>query len=562
MANEFATSSHWQQDLVLLAKNTYVWLHQLSQKYAREISTLDQIPLEELQEIRSYGITALWLIGLWERSPASRHIKQLYGHHHLIGSAYSVNSYNIASSLGGDTAMKVLKQRAAQAGILLACDIIPNHTGLDAPWVLDHPQWYISTFSKPVSTWQYNSENLSPREDIQIRIEDGYYTQQEAAEAFQYTTSSGFGPLYIYHGNDGTSMPWNDTAQLDYLNPIVREKVRRQIIAVAQQFPIIRLDAAMTLIRHHFKRLWYPDAGENKCIPTREKFQMSQQEFDQRMPNEFWAEVLQDLQKNAPDTLLLAEAFWLMEKYFVHEIGMHRVYNSAFLNNLRDENNAQLRDYFKEILSSDANLLERFVNYLTTPDEAPAVNAFGKGDKYFGVCGFMAALPGLPLFGHGQMEGLSEHYGMDFEAPMLNEFPDYDFLQKHRMLIAPLLHQRSRFTDARRMRMFDFQKQNGGINENVFAFSICSHGLRTLIIYNNCPSQANGYILQSSHSSPPDSNMQPSNLVSALELEGANEVRLNEIRGIYARTVAVADLQQNGLDLTLSPYQLLVLNID
>ena len=42
---------------------------------------------------------------------------------------------------------------------------------------------------------------------------------------------------YIYHGNDGTSTPWNDTAQLNYLIPDVREAVIQTILHVARQFP-------------------------------------------------------------------------------------------------------------------------------------------------------------------------------------------------------------------------------------------------------------------------------------------------------------------------------------
>jgi hypothetical protein len=52
---------------------------------------------------------------------------------------------------------------------------------------------------------------------------------------------------YIYHGNDGTSMPWNDTAQLNYLKPEIREAVIQTILEVARRSPIIRFDAAMTL---------------------------------------------------------------------------------------------------------------------------------------------------------------------------------------------------------------------------------------------------------------------------------------------------------------------------
>ena len=45
--------------------------------------------------------TGLWLIGIWERSPASQHIKQLCGNPEAISSAYSLYDYEIAADLGG-----------------------------------------------------------------------------------------------------------------------------------------------------------------------------------------------------------------------------------------------------------------------------------------------------------------------------------------------------------------------------------------------------------------------------------------------------------------------------
>jgi DNA-binding transcriptional ArsR family regulator len=44
----------------------------------------------------------------------------------------------------------------------------------------------------------------------------------------------------MVHGNDGTSMPWNDTAQLDYLKAEVREAVIQTILHVARNFPVSR----------------------------------------------------------------------------------------------------------------------------------------------------------------------------------------------------------------------------------------------------------------------------------------------------------------------------------
>ena len=63
-----------------------------------------------------------------------------------------------------------------------------------------------------------------------------------------------------------------------------------------------------------------------------------------------------------PGTLLLAEAFWLLEGYFVRTLGMHRVYNSAFMNMLRDEENANYRNVIKNTLEFDPEILKRYVD--------------------------------------------------------------------------------------------------------------------------------------------------------------------------------------------------------
>ena len=556
-------SRFWQKDLVLLAKNIYIWLHQLSRKYSRSIQRLDQIPDEELELMRSFGISGLWLVGIWQRSPASLRIKQLYGRDHLIASAYSINNYLVSEQLGGESALENLKSRALKKGIFIACDMVPNHTGVDAEWLLDHPDWYINSKTKPVDTWIYSSEDLSPRADTHIQLEDGYYSQQEAAEVFLYTSDMRSKPLYIYHGNDGTSMPWNDTAQLDYLQSQVREAVKKQILNVAQRFPVIRLDAAMTLIREHFKRLWFPDPDGDGYVPTRDAFPMNQDEFDALMPREFWAEVLEKLNKSSPDTLMMAEAFWLMEKYFIRELGMHRVYNSAFLNQMRDEENKQLRGYFREILESDPTLLDHFVNYMTTPDEKPAAGSFGKSYKYFGVCGLMAALPGLPLLGHGQLEGFEEHYGMDFCRPLMDERLDDEFLNTHNRLITPLLKQRQRFSDASHLVMYDFLDNRSALDENVFAFSNRTDAGKSMIIYNNCDKRSAGHITQTGYvpwiNSQPASN--PLSLVQGLELNDQVSAILTELRSDTTQTISILDLAKSGLALSLDPYQLLVFDV-
>jgi len=138
----------WKKNLVLVAKNTYVWLHQLSQKYGRSITLLDQIPIEELESLKNFGINGIWLIGIWERSQASRKIKTLYGYENAAASAYSIISYTIAESLGGRKSFLKFRDNAHSVGLKIGCDMVPNHTGLDSPWLVHHPDWPRMTVSK------------------------------------------------------------------------------------------------------------------------------------------------------------------------------------------------------------------------------------------------------------------------------------------------------------------------------------------------------------------------------------------------------------------------------
>ena len=188
------------------------------------------------------------------------------------------------------------------------------------------------------------------------------------------------------------------------------------------------------------------------------------------MPAEFWREVVDRVAAEVPDTLLLAEAFWLMEGYFVRTLGMHRVYNSAFMHMLRDEKNAQYQQVIRETVSFDPRILGRYVNFMNNPDERSAVDQFGSHDKYFGVATLLATLPGLPMFGHGQVEGYSEQYGMEFRRPQRDERPNDDLVARHRREIFPLLRQRWRFAGwqgFRQLRAID----DAGEVPDVFAFS-------------------------------------------------------------------------------------------
>jgi glycosidase len=493
----FSSDSAWMPRVVLMAKSTYVWLDQLSRSLGRPIATLDAIPDEELDTLARWGVTGLWLIGLWERSEASERIKRMRGNEHAVASAYSLDDYRIADDLGGEPAYAQLRDRAASRGIRLASDMVPNHMGIDSRWVIQHPEWFLSLPEPPYPAYTFNSADLSSDERVGIVLEDHYWNDSDAAVVFKRFDRWSGDVRYVYHGNDGTSFPWNDTAQLNFLEPAVREQVIRTILEVARRFPIIRFDAAMVLAKKHIERLWWPEPGTGGGIPSRAEHAIPRAEFDARMPAEFWREVVDRVAAEIPGTLLLAEAFWLLEGYFVRTLGMHRVYNSAFMHMLRDENGAGYRKVIRETIEFDPEILKRYVNFMTNPDEETALEQFGKGDKYFGVATVLATLPGLPMLGHGQVQGFGEKYGMEFRRATLDEQPDTGLVERHEREIFPLLHRRAWFAEARDFLLYDLVTDHGAVDEHVLAYSNGTGPQRSLVVYHDRFASTRGTIRDS-----------------------------------------------------------------
>jgi hypothetical protein len=106
----------------------------------------------------------------------------------------------------------------------------------------------------------------------------------------------------------------------------------------------------------------------------------------------------------------------------------------------------------------------------------------------------MCTMPGLPMFGHGQIEGYTEKYGMEFRYPKLWEWPDQELVARHEREIFPLLKKRYLFAGVDQFRLFDFYAPDGRVNEDVFAYSNAYGDERTLVLYHNKFAEARGWI--------------------------------------------------------------------
>ena len=556
----FSSDSAWMPQVVLMAKSTYVWIDQLSRTYGRDIRTLDAIPDEELETLARWGVTGLWLIGLWERSDASEKIKRMRGNPAAVASAYSLDDYRIAEDLGGEGAYANLRDRAWARGIRLASDMVPNHMGIDSRWVVEHPEWFLSLPEPPYPSYTHGGADLSSDDRVGIVLEDHYWDDSDAAVTFKRFDRQTGDQRYVYHGNDGTSFPWNDTAQLDFIDPAVREQVIRTILDVARRFPIIRFDAAMVLAKRHIQRLWWPLPGAGDGIPSRAEYALTQAEFDQRMPTEFWREVVDRVAAEVPGTLLLAEAFWMLEGYFVRTLGMHRVYNSAFMHMLRDEDGPGYRKVLKETIEFDPEILKRYVNFMSNPDEKTALEQFGTGDKYFGVATMLATLPGLPMLGHGQVQGFGEKYGMEFRRATLDERPDPWLVERHEREIFPLLHRRAWFAEARDFLLYDLVTDGGAVDEHVFAYSNGAGPQRSLVLYHDRFTSTSGWIRDSAAyavKSPDGSKrLMRRSLAEGLGLpnDPAAFIAFRDARTGLERLRSCSEIRERGLHVRLDAY--------
>src|ERR1700757_2165694 len=149
-------ASVWPRFPSLYEINAWVWLSELSQKYGKKVD-LASVPSAEWDTISAYGFDAVWLVGVWERSPAGIAIanqnQSLLDDFRRalpdsrsddnVGSPYCVRRYEVDQHLGGPQGLAIARRELSQRGMNLILDFVPNHVAPDHPWVLEHPEYFI-----------------------------------------------------------------------------------------------------------------------------------------------------------------------------------------------------------------------------------------------------------------------------------------------------------------------------------------------------------------------------------------------------------------------------------
>ena len=122
-------STGWPAAPVVYEIDTWPWLEGVSRRLGHHV-TLAEVPAEIWDETLPPGADAVWLMGVWERSPAglvvARANEDLQRSFHealpdlkpadLVGSPYCVRRYRVDAHLGGPTGLATARAGVAHTG--------------------------------------------------------------------------------------------------------------------------------------------------------------------------------------------------------------------------------------------------------------------------------------------------------------------------------------------------------------------------------------------------------------------------------------------------------------
>lgn len=350
--------------------NTRVWLTELSRQLGRQ-ATLNDFPDSELDRLAEMGFDWIWFLSVWQTGAAGRDISRTNPAWRrefvdtlpdlcdgdIPGSGFAITAYTVHKQLGGDAALAKLRERLRRRGLRLLLDFVPNHTGLDHPWVEKHIEYYVAGTELDLA-----------------RAPQNYTWAKRKA-----------GDRLLAHGRDPYFSGWPDTLQLNYGNPETQEAMIAELTKIAGQCDGVRCDMAMLVLPDVFERTW--------GLPSQP----------------FWPKATARVRQKNADFCFMAEVYWDLE-WTLQQQGFDYTYDKRLYDRLREGQARPVREH----LCADPNYQNKMARFLENHDEPRAAAAFAPGQhEAAAVITFLS--PGLRFFHQGQLVGrkkrISPHLG-------------------------------------------------------------------------------------------------------------------------------------------------------
>ncbi len=351
----------WPSHPVVYEVDTWPWLTELRQHLGPAV-TLGELPAAVWDELAPPGTDAVWLMGVWERSPAglavARQDRALQDAFRaalpdlvpedVVGSPYCVRRYVVDDRLGGEAALAAARAELARRGLRLVLDHVPNHVAPDHPAVAAHPEWFVAGTA-----------------DERAVSSDAWFD---------------LGGRVLAHGRDPFFPPWPDVVQLNAFHPGMRDATATVLGDILDRCDGVRCDMAMLLTNDVFGRTWGAHVGSAPA-------------------DEFWPGIMAAVRRRHPDALLIAEAYWDME-WTLQQQGFDLCYDKRLYDRLGSGDATAVRMH----LTAGDDYQTRLIRFIENHDEPRAAAALPGGrDRAAAVA--VATLPGATLWHEGQLEG-------------------------------------------------------------------------------------------------------------------------------------------------------------
>ena len=345
--------------------NTAVWLGDLTRRLGRAVD-LASVPADEWDRLAALRVDAVWLMGVWQRSPAGLAIAQRnpelvssfrqtlpdLGDDDVIGSPYCVRGYELEPRFGAPEALAKARSELATRGIGLILDYVPNHVAPDHPWTIDHADYFIRGTAEAL---------------------------ESHPEAFVQTAAG-----VLANGKDPYFAPWPDVVQLNAFSPGLRAAVTDTLASIGEQCDGVRCDMAMLMTNDVFARTW----GERAGAPPAE---------------DYWPTIIPGVRQTHPELVFIAEAYWDME-WALQQQGFDFCYDKRLYDRLVSESAQSVRGH----LQAARDYQERLVRFIENHDEPRAADTFAP-EKDRAAAVVMSTLEGARLYHAGQLDGLHTH---------------------------------------------------------------------------------------------------------------------------------------------------------
>ncbi len=349
---------------VIYEINTWPWLHRLGEVTGAPLD-LGSVPDSAWDELAALGVDAVWLMGVWRRSPAGIRIALAdpdltasftavlpdWQPADVTGSPYCIREYVVDEHLGGPAGLAAARAALAARGIGLILDFVPNHVAPDHPWVTERPELFVTG----------TDDDLANAPTSFIRVGD--------AET---------GPV-LANGRDPYFPAWPDVVQLNAFAPQLRDVAADTLNAIADQCDGVRCDMAMLMMAEIFARTW----GDRVGAPP---------------GTDYWPTVIPAVRARHPAFRFLAEAYWDTE-WSLQQQGFDFCYDKRLYDRLANGPAEQVRGH----LSGDVGYQSGLVRFVENHDEPRAATAFGGRAPVIAVAALTQT--GARLIQHGQLQG-------------------------------------------------------------------------------------------------------------------------------------------------------------